>query len=232
MVPVAAVKNQGVDELIPTAIATAKNRRYPTVYDFCSPGPVHPCIHAVIHQIKDHGEAANIPLRFVATKLIEDDADIRQRLELESEHGIDALAAVVDTGLTNYGLNPVVHSSVIDGIFARSGNILIFLYIIMDIFFFLSILQDTGYIARVAFFMDQLLRKMGLSDRSIVPCADRIWLLCTPYYGDAHPRPGPWPEDDHSVDVLYELLRQDSHLRRVYRRLLPKQSEKTFSGRF
>ena len=262
VVPIAAVKNEGVDELIRIAISTAKNRRYPTVYDFCSPGPVHRCIHAVVHQIEDHAEAAGIPLRFAATKLIEDDADIRQRLELdqneleliehsvqemETEHGmdrnaaladmrydfiervcadtvvkpqeskertrseaidrivthkylalplffgimltifylsfnvfgavlsdwlaagIDSLAATVDTALTSYGLNPVVHSLVLDGIFAGVGSVLSFLPIIVVLFFFLSILEDTGYMARVAFFMDQLLRKIGLSGRSIVP---------------------------------------------------------------
>ena len=262
VVPISAVKNQGVEELIRTAVATAKNRVYPTVYDFCSPGPVHRCIHAVVHQIEDHAEKAGLPVRFAATKLIEDDEDIRSRLELdqneleliehsvqemESEHGmdrnaaladmrydfiegvcrttvvkcrqsrerarseaidrlvthkylalpiffgvmllifyltfnvigaflsdllaagIDALTATVDAALTAYGLNPVVHSLVIDGVFAGVGSVLSFLPIIVVLFFFLSILEDTGYMARVAFFMDQLLRKIGLSGRSIVP---------------------------------------------------------------
>ena len=83
--------------------------------------------------------------------------------------GIDALTVVVDTALTAYGLNPVVHSLVIDGIFAGVGSVLSFLPIIVVLFFFLSILEDTGYMARVAFVMDQLLRKIGLSGRSIVP---------------------------------------------------------------
>ena len=262
VVPISAVKNQGVEELIRTAVATAKNRVYPTVYDFCSPGPVHRCIHAVVHQIEDHAEKAGLPVRFAATKLIEDDEDIRSRLELdqneleliehsvqemETEHGmdrnaaladmrydfiegvcrttvvkcrqsrerarseaidrlvthkylalpiffgimllifyltfnvigaflsdllaagIDALTATVDAALTAYGLNPVVHSLVIDGVFAGVGSVLSFLPIIVVLFFFLSILEDTGYMARVAFFMDQLLRKIGLSGRSIVP---------------------------------------------------------------
>ena len=262
VVPISAVKNEGVDELIRTAVNTAKNRVYPSVYDFCTPGPVHRCIHAVVHQIEDHAEAARLPVRFAATKLIEDDADIRDRLELDQnelellEHsvtemetecgmdrnaaladmrynfiegvcdttvvkcresrerqrseaidrivtnkylalpiffgimlaifyltfnvfgaflsdllaaGIDALTVVVDTALTAYGLNPVVHSLVIDGIFAGVGSVLSFLPIIVVLFFFLSILEDTGYMARVAFVMDQLLRKIGLSGRSIVP---------------------------------------------------------------
>ena len=75
----------------------------------------------------------------------------------------------MDAGLTAYGLNPVVHSLVIDGVFAGVGSVLSFLPIIVVLFFFLSILEDTGYMARVAFVMDQLLRKIGLSGRSIVP---------------------------------------------------------------
>ena len=262
VIPISAVKNEGVDELIRIAVATAKNRVYPQVYDFCAPGPVHRCIHAVAHQIEDHAEKTGLPVRFAATKLIEGDEDIRARLELdqnelelvehsvqemEDEHGmdrnaaladmrydfienvcaetvvkcreskerarseaidrivtnkylalpiffgimllifyltfnvigsflsdllaagIDSLTAAVDAGLTAYGLNPVVHSLVIDGVFAGVGSVLSFLPIIVVLFFFLSILEDTGYMARVAFVMDQLLRKMGLSGRSIVP---------------------------------------------------------------
>ena len=262
VVPISAVKNEGVDELVKIAVLTAKNRVYPAVYDFCSPGPVHRCIHAVVHQIEDHAEAARLPVRFAATKLMEEDEDIRTRLELDQnelellEHsvqemesecgmdrnaaladmrynfienvcektvvkcreskerarseaidrvvtnkylalplffgimlsifyltfnvigaflsdllaaGIDSLTAAVDTALTAYGLNPVVHSLVIDGVFAGVGSVLSFLPIIVVLFFFLSILEDTGYMARVAFVMDQLLRKIGLSGRSIVP---------------------------------------------------------------
>ena len=82
---------------------------------------------------------------------------------------IEGLTQYVSTGLTDYGLNPVVHSLVIDGIFAGVGSILSFLPIIVVLFFFLSVLEDTGYMARVAFVMDKLLRKIGLSGRSIVP---------------------------------------------------------------
>ncbi|MDO5400950.1 MAG: ferrous iron transport protein B [Eubacteriales bacterium] len=262
VVPISAVKNEGVDELIRIAVATARSRTLPAVFDFCTPGPVHRCIHAVAHQIEDHAQAARIPLRFAATKLIEGDGDIVSRLELsenelelvehsvrEMEHdhgmdrnaaladmryafiksvcnatvvkggesrerrrseaidrvvtnrylalplffsvmlaifyltfnvigsflsdllamGIDALTAWVDAGLTAYGLNPVVQSLVVDGVFAGVGSVLSFLPIIVVLFFFLSILEDTGYMARVAFVMDQLLRKIGLSGRSIVP---------------------------------------------------------------
>ena len=76
---------------------------------------------------------------------------------------------MVDLGLTAYGINPVVHSLIVDGIFTGVGTVLSFLPIIVTLFFFLSILEDTGYMARVAFVMDQLLRKIGLSGRSIVP---------------------------------------------------------------
>ena len=262
VVPISAVKNEGVEELVRIAVATAKNKVYPTVYDFCSPGPVHRCIHAVIHQIEDHAQKADIPVRFAATKLIEGDTDIDERLELDQnekeliEHsvqemesecgmdrnaaladmrynfieevcagtvvkcresrerqrseaidrivtgkylalpiffgimlaifyltfnvigaflsdllaaGIDALTAAVDAGLTAYGLNPVVHSLVIDGVFAGVGSVLSFLPIIVVLFFFLSILEDTGYMARVAFVMDRVFRRFGLSGKSFIP---------------------------------------------------------------
>ena len=262
VVPISAAKNEGVDELVKIAVLTARGKILPTVYDFCAPGPVHRCIHAVVHQIEDHAQSAGIPVRFAATKLIEGDEDIVSRLELdqneleliehsvqemEAEHGmdrnaaladmrydfiekvcagtvvkcresrerrrseaidrivtnkylalpiffgimlaifyltfnvigailsdllaagIDALTVAVDSALTTYGLNPVVHSLVIDGVFAGVGSVLSFLPIIVVLFFFLSILEDTGYMARVAFVMDQLLRKIGLSGRSIVP---------------------------------------------------------------
>ena len=83
--------------------------------------------------------------------------------------GIDWFTGVVDCALTAYQINPVVHSLVIDGIFAGVGSVLSFLPVIVTLFFFLSILEDTGYMARVAFVMDQLLRRVGLSGRSFVP---------------------------------------------------------------
>ena len=82
---------------------------------------------------------------------------------------IDGFTVVVDNALTAYGINPVVHSLVIDGIFAGVGSVLSFLPVIVVLFFFLSILEDSGYMARVAFVMDKLLRKIGLSGRSFVP---------------------------------------------------------------
>lgn len=262
VVPISAVKNEGIDELMQIALRVAKQKEYPKIYDFCPSGPVHRCIHSVCHQIEDHAEKAGIPVRFAATKLIEGDSDIAEKLELdqneleliehsiiqmEEEHdmdrnaaladmrydfiekvcsttvikpqeskehlrsvkidsilthkylsipifigvmffvfyltfnvigaylsdllavGIDAITAMVDAALTNYGINPVVHSLVIDGAFAGVGSVLSFLPIIVVLFFFLSILEDTGYMARIAFVMDKLLRKIGLSGRSIVP---------------------------------------------------------------
>ena len=94
---------------------------------------------------------------------------IGQRLSDYLGLGIDALTGLIDKGLTAYGINPVVHSLIIDGIFAGVGSVLSFLLIIVTLFFFLSMLEDTGYMARVAFVMDKPLRKIGLSGRSIVP---------------------------------------------------------------
>ena len=262
VVPISAAKNEGIDELIRRAVEVVQNHQEPKVYDFCGPGPVHRCIHSVVHQIEDHAEKAGLPGRFAATKLIEEDPDVIEKLKLdqnelelvehailqmEEEHGmdrnaaladmrytfiekvcsrtvvrcresrehqrsmridriltgrytaipifllimlsvfyltfnvfgkvlsdllaagIDRLTELVDAGLTAYGLNPVVHSLIIDGIFQGVGSVLSFLPIIVVLFFFLSILEDTGYMARVAFVMDKLLRKIGLSGRSIVP---------------------------------------------------------------
>ena len=83
--------------------------------------------------------------------------------------GIDALAGLTDAALTAYGINPVVHSLVIDGLFGGVGNVVEFLPVIVVLFFFLSMLEDTGYMARVAFVMDKLLRRIGLSGKSVVP---------------------------------------------------------------
>lgn len=263
VVPISAVKGEGVSELTDRAIEVAKNKILPKVWDFCAEGsPVHRCIHAVVHLIQDHAERLGISTRFCAAKLIEGDASMAERLdldqnekdllehcivEMESETGLDRNAAladmryafietvvassvvksheslehhrsmridqvltgkytalpaffgvlflvfwltfnvigstlsdwlslgidqvtgIVDAGLTAYGINPVVHSLIINGVFAGVGSVLSFLPIIVTLFFFLSILEDTGYMARVAFVMDRLLRKIGLSGRSFVP---------------------------------------------------------------
>ena len=100
--------------------------------------------------------------------------------------GIDWFTGVVDRALTAYQINPVVHSLVIDGIFAGVGSVLSFLPTIVILFFFLSILEDTGYMARVAFVMDKLLRRIGLSGRSFVPML--VGFGCPPLW-----QPAPFP---------------------------------------
>ena len=266
VVPISAAKNQGVDELVKHAIHIAKYQERPGRQDFCGEndygGAVHRCIHAVCHLIQDHAEHAEIPIRFAASKLIEGDMLIQERLQLdqneletiehlilqmEKERGLDrnaamadmrfsfiekvcestvvkpresrerlrsekidriltgkytaipcfigimaavffltfnvigawlqelldmgitALSHIVDAALTAGHVNEALHGLVIDGIFAGVGSVLSFLPIIVTLFFFLSLMEDSGYIARVAFFMDKLLRKIGLSGRSIVP---------------------------------------------------------------
>ena len=266
VVPIAAAKNEGVDELISHAVHVAKYQESPGRKDFCSKddhdGAVHRCLHGIMHLIEDHAKKADIPLRFAATKLAEGDKSIEEILELstnekemiehiilqmEEERGLDRAAAIadmrfsfierlveatvvkpkeskelirsqkidkiltgkytaiptfvgimavifyltfnvfgawcqgilemgiekltgiVDGALTSWNVNSVIHSLVIDGIFNGVGSVLSFLPIIVILFFFLSLLEDTGYMARVAFVMDKLLRKLGLSGRSIVP---------------------------------------------------------------
>ena len=266
VVPISAAKNEGVDELVDHALHVAKYQERPGRMDFCSEedhgGAVHRCIHGIIHLIEDHAEAAGIPVRFAATKLVEGDQRIEAALKLDQnekemiehiivqmeqergldraaaiadmrfhfihqlveqtvvkprqskeqlrsaqidrfltgrytaipafvgimalvfyltfgviglalqnllEAGIDALTAAADSTLTAWNVNAAVHSLVIDGIFTGVGSVLSFLPIIVTLFFFLSLLEDTGYMARVAFVMDKLLRRIGLSGRSIVP---------------------------------------------------------------
>lgn len=265
VVPISAAKNEGIDELIQHAIHVAKYREHPGRMDFCNEersGAIHRCIHGIVHLVEDHTKRVGIPPRFVATKLVEGDELILEKLQLdenekrmvnhiiyqmEQESGTDRLAALADmrfnfiegvcertvvkpheskehkrsvaidkilTGkytalptfvgimglifwltfgvlgaaLSNlmemgigwitdvcnhalilYEINPVMQSLIIDGIFAGVGSVLSFLPIIVVLFFFLSILEDSGYMARVAFVMDKLLRKIGLSGRSFVP---------------------------------------------------------------
>ena len=261
VIAISAVKNEGIDDLIRAMRETARKRSYPKVMDFCEKGPVHRCIHAVSHQVEDHAERIGMSPRFVATKIVEGDKDIIDRLDLSEnemdlmehsivemerdsgldrnaaladmrytfiervcaqavikckeskEHrrsvqmdsiltnkylaipvfllimmlvfwltfgvigsalsdlmsvGIDALSGITDKALIQYGINPVVESLVIDGIFAGVGSVLSFLPIIVVLFFFLSILEDSGYTARIAFVMDRPLRKIGLSGKSFV----------------------------------------------------------------
>ncbi len=266
VVPISAAKNEGVDELVKHAMHIAYYQEKPLRYDFCDSddhgGAVHRCIHAVVHLIEDHAQAADLPVRFAAGKIIEGDPLILEQLALDAneretlehivlqmekergldrsaaiadmrfafiqkicqrcvtrpresrEHlrsqridkiltgrytalpmfigimalvfyltfnvvgaflqdllatGVDALKGAVDAALTAGNVNPAIQGLVIDGIFEGVGSVLSFLPIIVTLFFFLSLLEDSGYIARVAFFMDKLLRKIGLSGRSIVP---------------------------------------------------------------
>ena len=266
VVPISASKNEGVDELVSHAVHIAKYQEKPKRNDFCDEndfgGAVHRCLHGIMHLIEDHAKAADIPVRFAATKVVEGDKRVIDALNLdenelefvehiivqmEQERGLDRAAAIadmrfsfikklvdscvikpheskerersrkidsvltgkftaipsfivimglvfwltfgvigkllqelmekgidwfigaMDEGLTAWNTNEVIHSLVTDGILTGVGSVLVFLPIIVTLFFFLSLLEDTGYMARVAFVMDKILRKIGLSGRSIVP---------------------------------------------------------------
>ena len=261
VVPISASKNEGIDELVATAVRTASARCTPNRQDFCA-GAVHRAIHAVAHLVEDHADRIGVPHRFAATRLVEGDEPMQQSLslspnendmlehaitEMETELGTDRRAAMADmryafieklcadcvvfqsesrermrsvkidhmlthkyfaipiflgimllifwltfgvvgsalsdllslgidgvtrfvsNSLTAYGINPVMHSLIIDGVFAGVGSVLSFIPTIVVLFFFLSLLEDSGYMARVAFVMDKLLRQIGLSGRSFVP---------------------------------------------------------------
>ena len=266
VVPISAAKNEGIDELIGHAVHVARYQEKPARTDFCSAdsdgSAVHRCIHGIMHLIEDHAAQAGIPRRFAASKLVEGDPDILQKLgldqneqemmehitaQMEKERGMDRSAAIADmrfsfisrvcrqtvvkphesreharsrridrilTGkhtaipsfiaimglvfwltfsvigaflsdllqmaisglsqaaadvLIRANVNPVLRSLICDGIFEGVGSVLSFLPVIITLFFFLSMLEDSGYMARIAFVMDPLLRKIGLSGRSIVP---------------------------------------------------------------
>ncbi|HCG60588.1 MAG TPA: ferrous iron transport protein B, partial [Lachnospiraceae bacterium] len=266
VVPISAAKNEGISELIDHAIHVAKYQERPGRQDFCSEtedgGAVHRCLHGIMHLIQDHAQKADIPLRFAASKVVEGDERIINRLNLDQnekemiEHivqqmekergldrsaamadmrfdfinrvcsacvvkpreskghirsqkidkiltgkytaipmfvlimglvfyltfnvigsflqnllqaGIDALGAQVSTLLSQTGASSWIKSLVVDAIFGGVGTVLSFIPLIVVLFFFLSILEDSGYMARVAFVMDKPLRKIGLSGRSIVP---------------------------------------------------------------
>ncbi len=261
VVPISAVRNEGVHELVDLAIATAQAYQTPRRVDFCT-GPVHRCIHSVAHLVEDHAERLGVPTRFAATKLVEGDKPMIAQLQLSAneletvEHavlemelelgtdreaaladmryvfienvvrenviktgtsrersrsiwadrllthkylafpiflvvmlvvfwltfgvigqplsdllgqGVDALNGWAEQGLAALEVNPVVRSLVVDGIITGVGTVLSFIPVIVTLFFFLSMLEDSGYMARVAFVMDKPLRKLGLSGRSIVP---------------------------------------------------------------
>ena len=266
VVPISAMKNEGVDELVEHALHIARYQERPQRQDFCHPddhgGAVHRCLHAIMHLTEDHCQRAGIPARFAACKLVEGDQTVLDRLgldqneretlehiirQMEEERGLDRQAAIADmrfsfiesvirqtvlkpqesrehrrsrridrilTGrwtalpsfvlimglvfyltfssvgpwlqdafqagidwftevsdqaLTHWDIAPAVHSLIIDGIYNGVGTVLVFLPLICLLFLCLSMLEDTGYMARIAFVMDKLLRRLGLSGRSIVP---------------------------------------------------------------
>ena len=267
VIPISALKNEGIEELIEHVINVARYKQNPVRVDFCNPDnidiqPVHRCIHSIAHLIENNAFSAGIPVRFAATKLTEGDKLIQDLLALDEnekeickniisemeekrgldkeaalsdmrfsfieglcsvfvqkpketmghkitvradkiltgkytaipafilimlvifyltfgpiggglsvlmDNGIDKLTEFFDNFFRNYGLNPIVQSLIINGVFKGVGAVLSFLPIIVVLFFFLSILEDSGYMARIAFIMDRALRKIGLSGRSFVP---------------------------------------------------------------
>ena len=254
VVPISAAKNQGVDELVDHALHVARFYELPEQIDFCPSseeehnplGAVHRCIHATAHLIEPYAEQASVPLRFAATKMVEGDELIKEKLSLpesalssidelttsmEKDAGMDSEAALANmrfsflsdlcsktvvrphesrehkrsvavdklltgrfTGipcffaimafvfamtfgpiggtlsdLVSEGVDIALSTLLIDGVGAGVGAVIGFLPTIVTLFFFLSILEDSGYMARVAFVMDRAMRKIGLSGRSIVP---------------------------------------------------------------
>ncbi len=270
VVPISAVKNEGVAELVNHAIHVARYQEAPARQDFCSPedhgGAVHRALHAILHLIEDKAAKKNIPLRFAAAKIAEGDDRVISALELsdsqkasiedilknmEQERGLDRAAAMADMRYTfirelcrqtvvrpteskehrrslaidkvltgrytalpafllimaaifwltfetiggtmqgwvedligdaeggfigwaaekfeAWNVDPTLSALLVDGVFAGVGAVLTFLPIIVVLFLFLSLLEDSGYMARIAFMMDKLLRRLGLSGRSIVP---------------------------------------------------------------
>ncbi len=261
VVPISAAKNEGIHELVDTAIETTRLAQKPARIDFCE-GPVHRCIHSMAHLIEDHAQRLGVASRFAATKLVEGDEPMMQKLnlseneretvahivlEMENELGTDREAALADmryafiervvrgtvtkTGVSRQrarsvaadrllthrflalplfflvmlvvfwltfgvigqplsdalggaiesligavgtwmdaaGINPVVRGLVVEGALTGVGTVIGFLPVIVTLFLFLSLLEDSGYMARVAFVMDKPLRRLGLSGRSIVP---------------------------------------------------------------
>jgi ferrous iron transport protein B len=266
VLPISAAKNEGISELVDHALHVAKYQERPLRQDFCDKddhgGAVHRCLHSIMHLIEDHAVAADMPLRFAATKVVEGDHKVLEALkldtkeleaiegivqEMEQSRGLDRAAAIADmrfsfiqrlcrqtvvkpreskeylrsrridrvlTGkwtalpifvvvmaaviylsiellggplqgllemffewlgtvstaaMTRWGVSEVVQSLVVDGVISGVGAVASFVPIIILLFFSLSLLEDSGYMARVAFVTDKLLRRLGLSGRSIVP---------------------------------------------------------------
>ena len=266
VIPISAMRNEGVDEVVRHAMHVARYQEGPLRHDYCSPeehgGAVHRCFHAIMHLIEDHAQKAKLPIRFAAAKLIEGDSLVIDALKLsqneqetvehilcqmEEERGLDRQAAMAtmrfdyiksicqrtvvrpndtkeylrsqfidkiltgkwtaipsfilimavvfwltfdgigawmqeqmevgiekitdltDSFLTSINIAPIIQSLIIDGIYGGVGTVIVFLPLILLLFFFLSLMEDSGYMARIAFVMDRPLRKLGLSGRSIVP---------------------------------------------------------------
>lgn len=266
VIPISAITNEGVDELIQHALHVSRYQERPRRQDFCDKnekaGALHRCLHGIMHLIEDHAARTGISARFAATKLTEGDCLVKEALgldpneeemiehiicQMENEVGLDRNAAIADmrfqfirklteatviqpaesrghirsrridrllTGrytaipcfilimatvfyltfnvlgawlqeqlevgiswagttlalqMEAWKVSDSICSLVVDGIFAGVGSVLSFLPVIVVLFFFLSLLEDTGYMARVAFVMDKPLRRIGLSGRSIVP---------------------------------------------------------------
>lgn len=266
VIPVSAVKNEGIGELVQHAMHVARYQEKPVHTDFCSPlthgGAVHRCLHGIMHLVEDHCREAGLPVRYAASKLAEGDPGVAAQLhlsqneremlghitaQLQEERGLDAAAAMadmryayiravwrqtvvkphltkerqrsalidkaltgkytalpsfvaimaltfwlsfdaiggtaqgwlerviasltasVDATLHSWAVEEAVRSLVVNGIIGGVGVVVTFVPLIITLFFCLSLLEDSGYMARIAFVMDKMLRKIGLSGRSIVP---------------------------------------------------------------
>ena len=168
VIPISAAKNQGIEELV--------DMRFGFIEKLCSEFVSKP-EESIGHKLSVNadkiltGKYTAIPAFLFILGIIFylTFGPIGSTLSNIMNAGIDKLTSFTDSALTAYGLNPVVHSLIIDGIFAGVGSVMSFLPVIVVLFFFLSILEDSGYMARVAFVMDKILRKAGLSGRSFVP---------------------------------------------------------------
>ena len=307
VVPISAAKGEGIEELVKHAVHVAKYQESPQKQDFCADteSGIHRGLHAVMHLIDDHAQKAGIPLRFAASKIMEGDKKITEKLDLsrnekemlehivvqtEEESGFDRASAVADmrfsyitevcetavvkpheskerlrskridriltgkytgipafiaimgivfwltfnvigaglqslleTGIgylteitdqamTSAGVNTAVHSLVIDGIFNGVGGVLSFLPIIVTLFFFLSLLEDSGYMARVAFIMDKLLRKLGIVGKKYRADAGRVRMYRSRGDGEQNASVGKRQENDDFADSVYELYGKASDL--------------------
>ena len=135
--------------------------------------------------------------------------------------GIGALTTLVENALVSAGFSGVLRSLIIDGVFKGVGSVLSFLPFIVTLFFFLSLLEDSGYMARIAFVMDKPLRKHRSFRPKHRPDARRLRLHRSRRDGHAHPALRARPQNDHPAHAVHELLRQIADLCVLLRRLLP-----------